>query len=160
MFLIGSLLWMVFPNLSNWQMLLSQTKIFNIFPSAIQLGNISRILTNKCDRKTLRYIPKRELWINRLYFDIANKRNYLCLTIDCGQSGPAKYKTQADNNIQETCFFSQRKKDRFFDKFIANNLNKDNLVFTIEKTNKNFTIKERHLPYNQLFEKSNGKVQQ
>ena len=99
----------VFRALSNWQMILSQTKIFNIFPSAVQLGNMSKILTNNCDRETLKYIPKRELWINRLYFEIANKKDYSCLTIDCGQSGPAKYGTQADNNIQQTCFFLARK---------------------------------------------------
>ena len=40
----------VFPNLSNWQMILSQGKIFNIFPSAVQPSNMSRILTNNCDR--------------------------------------------------------------------------------------------------------------
>ena len=102
----------VFPALSNWQMILSQTKIFNIFPSAVQLSNMSKILTNSCDRETLKYIPKGELWINRFYFEIANEKDYSCLTIDCGQSGPAKYITQADNNIQQNCFFSQKKKDR------------------------------------------------
>ena len=100
----------VFPALSNWQMILSQTKNFNIFPSAVQLANMSKILTNNCDRETLKYITKPELWINRLYFEITNKKDYSCLTIDCGQSGPAKYRTQADNNIQQTCFFSQIKK--------------------------------------------------
>ena len=101
----------VFPALSNWQMILSQTKIFNIFPSAVQLGNMSRILTNNCERETVKYIPKRELWINRLYFETANKKDYSCLTIDCGQSGPAKYRTQAVyNNVQQTCFFSQKKR--------------------------------------------------
>ena len=58
----------VFPQLRNWQIILCQTKIFNIFPFAVQLGNISKIRTNNCDRETLKYIPKRELWINRLYF--------------------------------------------------------------------------------------------
>ena len=51
----------VFPQLRNWQMIISQTKIFNIFPSAVQLGNLSKLLTNNCDRETLNYIPKREL---------------------------------------------------------------------------------------------------
>ena len=51
----------VFPQLRNWQMIISQTKIFNIFPSAVQLGNFSKLLTNNCDRETLKYIPKREL---------------------------------------------------------------------------------------------------
>ena len=146
-----------FPQLSNWQMILPQTKIFNIFPSAVQLGNMSKILTNNCDRETLRYIPKRELWINRK----CKPNNYSCLTIDCGKSGSAKYRTQVDNNIQETCFFSQKRKDRLFNKFIACNLepgNKDNLIFTIELTDKN-GIKDRHLPYNQLLSKGNGNVQ-
>ena len=58
-------------------MILSQTKIFNIFPSAIQLGNMSKILTNNCDRETIKYIPKRELWINRLYFEIPPKELFL-----------------------------------------------------------------------------------
>ena len=66
-----------FPQLSNWQMILPQTKIFNIFPSAVQLGNMSKILTNNCDRETLRYILKRELWINRLCFEIANQKTIL-----------------------------------------------------------------------------------
>ena len=73
-------------------MILSQTKIFKIFTSAVQLGNISKILTNNCDREMLKYIPKRELWISRLYFVIANQKDYSCLTIDCGKSGPAKYR--------------------------------------------------------------------
>ena len=80
----------VFPQLINWQMIISQTKIFNIFPSAVQLGNLSKLLTNNCERETLKYIPKRELWINRLYFEIANRKNYSCLTIDCGKSGLSK----------------------------------------------------------------------
>ena len=100
----------IFLQLSNWQMILSQTNIFNIFPSAVQLGNMSKILTNNCDRETLKYIPKRELWINRLYFDIANKKDYSCLTIDSGKRGPAKYRAEGDNNIRKTCFFSQKKR--------------------------------------------------
>ena len=121
-------------------MILSQTKILNIFPSAIQLGNISKILTNSCDRETLMYIPKRELWINRLYFEIANRKDYSCLTIDCGKGGPSKYRTEADNNVRVTCFFSQKKKDRVFDRFTSHNLeldNRDSLIFKIELSDKN-----------------------
>ena len=140
-------------------MILSQTKIFNIFPSAVQLGNLSKLLTNNSDGETLKYIPKRELWINRLYFEIANKREYSCLTIDCGKSGPSKYRTEADNNVRQTCFFSQKIKDRVFNRFIAHNLepdNRDSLVFKIELSDMN-SIKERHLPYNLLsLTKSSG----
>ena len=58
-------------------MILSQTKIFNIFPSSIQLGNILKILTNNCDRETISYIPVRDLWINRLYFSFSNESKIL-----------------------------------------------------------------------------------
>ena len=151
----------VFPQLRNWQMIISQNKIFNTFPSAVQLGHLSKILTNNCDGETLKYMPKRELWINRLYFEIANRKDYSCLTIDCGKSGPSKYRTEADNNVRQTCFFSQYKKDRVFDRFTSHNLepdNTDSLIFKIELSDKN-SIKERHLPYNQLLSKGNGNVQ-
>ena len=51
----------IFPNRSTRQMILAKTKIFNIFPSAIQLGNMLKILTNNCDRDTIKYIPSRDL---------------------------------------------------------------------------------------------------
>ena len=152
-----------FPQLRNSQMILSQTKtkVFTIFPSALQLGNISKLLTNNCDRETLKYIPKRELWINRLYFEIANRKDYSCFMIDCGKSVPSKYRTEADNNVRQTCFFSRKKKDRVFDRFTSHNLepdNRDNLIYKIELSDKN-SIKGRHLPYNQLLSKGNGNVQ-
>ena len=100
----------VFPQFRNWQMIISQTKIFNIFPSAVQLGNLSKLLTNNCDRETLKYIIKRDLWINRLYFEIANRKDYSCLTIHYGKSGPSKCRTEADNNVQQTCFFLSKEK--------------------------------------------------
>ena len=81
--------------------------------------------------------------------------------IDCGKSGPSKYRTEADNNVQQTCFSNQKKKDRVFDRFTLHNLepgNSDSLIFKIELTDKN-SIKERHLPYNQLLSKGNGNVQ-
>ena len=57
--------------------------------------------------------------------------------------------------------FLVKKKDRVFDRFTSHNLEPDNsssLIFKIELTDKN-SIKERHLPYNQLLSKGNGKVQ-
>ena len=97
-----------------------------------------------------------ETW---LYFEIAHKKDYSCLTIDCGKSGPSKYRTEADNNVRQTCFFSQKKKDRVFDKFIAHNLepdNRDSLIFKTELSDKS-SIKELHLPYDLLsLTKSSG----
>ena len=65
------------PTRLIWQMILFQTKIFNIFISTIQSGNILKTLTSNCDRETINYTPPRNLWINRLYMPISNKLNIL-----------------------------------------------------------------------------------
>ena len=52
----------IYTTKSIWQMILSQTKIFNIFSPSIQLGNILKILTNNCDRDTISYIPAIDLF--------------------------------------------------------------------------------------------------
>ena len=114
-------------------MILSQIKIFNIFPSTTQLANILKILTNICDRETLNYIPAIDLWINRLYFSLSNQSKYSCLTIDCRNAGPVKYRTNADNNFEQFCYYGQNKKDRLFNKLLAKRVLKhdDSLVFEI-----------------------------
>ena len=115
-------------------MILSQTKIFNIFPSTIQLGNILKILTNNCDRETINFIPARDFWINRLYISLSNESKYSCLTIDCRKSGPAKYRTDADSNFEQFCYYGQNRKDRLFNKFLAKKVdqNENLLVFQID----------------------------
>ena len=114
-------------------MILSQTKIFNIFPSTIQLGNILKILTNNCDKDAINYIPARDLWINRLYLSLSNESKYSYLTIDCRKSGPAKYRTEANSNFEQFCYYGQSKKDRLFNKFLAKRVdqNENSLVFQI-----------------------------
>ena len=62
---------MMYPSKQNWQMIISQTKILNIFPGSIQVSAISKILMANCKRYTYENIPTRELWLNnRLYFEI------------------------------------------------------------------------------------------
>ena len=58
----------MYPSKQNWQLTISQTKIFNIFPVSIQISSISKVLTANCKRYTFEYIPTRELWLNRLSF--------------------------------------------------------------------------------------------
>ena len=83
------------------QIILSHTKVLNIFPLSIQLRNILKILINNCDKDTIDYIPARDLWINRLYFSFSNESKYSCFTIDCRKSDPTKYRTKAGNNFEQ-----------------------------------------------------------
>ena len=85
----------------NWQMILAQTKIFNISPGSIQTFSIVQILSSFCSRYKYNYIPNRGLWINRLYFDITNSTKKQCLTIetrDVNDLGLPKFRTQAESN--------------------------------------------------------------
>ena len=53
-------------------------------------------------------MPKRDLWINRLYFDISNSGTKQCLTIearDINDLEPAKFRTQADSNKEQICYY-------------------------------------------------------
>ena len=36
----------IYPTRNNWQMILSQTKIFNIFPGSIQASSVIKMLTS------------------------------------------------------------------------------------------------------------------
>ena len=62
----------------HWKMIFtqtkifSQTKIFNFFPGSDQASVIIRILLSFASRYKHNYIPHRDLWINRLYFEIYN----------------------------------------------------------------------------------------
>ena len=122
----------IYPTKSIWQIILPQTKISNIFLPTIQLGNILKILTNNCDRKTISYI--RDLWINRLYLSLSNESKYSCLTIDCRKPGPAKYRYDADSNLEQFFYYGQSKKDRLFNILLAKKVNQNEnlLVFQID----------------------------
>ena len=124
---------------SIWQMILSQNKIFNIFPSAIQLSSMLKILTNNCDRETINYIPARDLWINWLYFSLSNEYKNACLAIDCTKLGPSKYKTLAGSNFGQFCYYRQNIKDRLYDNFLPKRTeeNNDCLVGSVINTTKN-----------------------
>ena len=56
------------------------------------------------------------------------------MTIDCGKSGPAKYRTEANSNFEQFCYCGQSKKYRLFNKFLAKmcDQNQNSLVFQID----------------------------
>ena len=137
----------IYPSKSIWQMILSQTKIFNIFPSAIQLGNMLKILTNNCNRETINYIPARDLWINRLYFSLSNESKNSCLTIECKKSGLSKDRTNVEGNFEQFCDYGQNKKDRLYNKFLAKKIDEKNdcLVFQIDSLVKTTKSIERKI---------------
>ena len=66
---------MIYPTRQNWQMILAQAKIFNIFPGSIQASSIIRILSSSCSRYKYNYLPNRDLTGRTLTYQIQVKNN-------------------------------------------------------------------------------------
>ena len=96
------------------------------------------------------YIPCRDLWINHLCFNISDSSKKQCLTIDTGdvnELGPAKFRTQVDDNSQQICYYNRNKRDKIFNSFLAirkQTSTGEKIIFSIGKiidsTTKNKTI--------------------
>ena len=59
---------------------MSQTNVFNIFPSSVPYQTVARLLQSNVVRTTTKYISARSLWINKLFIELAND-NVLRLTV-------------------------------------------------------------------------------
>ena len=103
----------IYASRFNWQMIILQTKISNIFLGPLQTASVANILSSYCNRYTYDYIPRRDLWINSLYFKISN-------------SG-------AENGKEQICYYNCSRKDKLFNRFLAVRKEKsaDEIIFSI-----------------------------
>ena len=133
----------VFPEKSNWRLILSYTNIFNIFNS------IRKILEGAYSRKTKKYIPQNAFWLNRLFFDLASTNDKLCLTINLSgvnKDGPGTFRTKADNPEFQFAILIKKMTNRFIMSLSVriNNENENDFDFKIVRqnsnTNKNVTF--------------------
>ena len=79
----------IYPEKTIWRTILSQMNVLNIFPASVSLASVRKILQGVCIRKTRKYIPQSAFWISRLFIELANRNDSICLTLDC--SGINKY---------------------------------------------------------------------
>ena len=54
------------PETQIWKKILSQTNIFNIFPSSVPYNTVSKILQSNCKQTRKKYIPARSMWLHRI----------------------------------------------------------------------------------------------
>ena len=88
----------IYPKRVKLQMILSETKIFNIFPGSWQTSSVIKILSSKYNRYAYKYILHRDLCLNRLYFEISNSSKKKCLAIGMrhvNDLGPSEFRTGA-----------------------------------------------------------------
>ena len=86
-----------------------QTNIFNIFPASVSLASVQKFLEGVCIRKTRKYIPQSALWISRLFIELANGDDRVCLTLECSgisKDSPERFRTEGDKPDFQTCYFN------------------------------------------------------
>ena len=102
--------------------IISQMNIFNIFPASVPHNTVSKSIQSNCILQSKKYVPARSLWLNRVFTDLANSHEKLCLTIDCGyidKNGPGRYRSSADNPEKQVCYFNKPNDDVFYNTFIS-----------------------------------------
>ena len=128
------------PSTQIWQKIISQTNIFNIFPASIPHNTVSKILQSSSITQTRKYVPVRSLWLNRVFTDLASSHEKHCLTIDCSyqnKNGPGRYRSSADNPVEQVCYFNKPNDDEYYDIFTSKRIKEERydngIYFKIEK---------------------------
>ena len=118
----------IHPEKLIWKSILSQTNIFNIFPSSVPLLSVTKILQANCICKTWKYLPLNSLWINKLFIKLANESENVCLIIDCSgfnPNGPGRFRTNADNPVSQTCYFNVMNDNQMLNVFLSTHINSE-----------------------------------
>ena len=101
---------------------MSQTHIFNFFPGSLHNGIILRTLPLFANKYRNSYVPARNVWLSKLYFNISNSKQKEYLTIDTrdiNALGPGRFRAQADNGISQICYYNRNKSNTNFNSFLA-----------------------------------------
>ena len=149
----------IYPGRQNWEMIMSQTHIFNFFRGSVHNNWILKILSVFVSRQKHTYLPNQQVWLNKLYFQISNSKEKQCLTIDTrdiNEFGPGKFKTRADNGEEQTCYFNRNKSGIHFTSFYAKRTQSEPTISSIFNHNSDFDYLNKNLDFNQNDLLSNG----
>ena len=99
-------------------------------------------LERACIRKSSKYIPQSALWISRLFIELANRNDKVCLTLD------GRFRTEADNPDFQACYFNSANDKQVYNEFVSerikNGTSDENFQFKVirskSKTNRELTF--------------------
>ena len=103
-------------------MIMSHIHIFNFFPESVHSGTIKKTLSLFANKDKDSYLLTRNIWLNKLYFDLSTSKQKQCLTVhtrDINDLGPRKRRTQADNGLRQICYCNRNKSDTSFNSFLV-----------------------------------------
>ena len=111
------------PESQIWKKILSQSNIFNIFPSSMRYDMVAKFFQSNCRQITKKYVPARSVWLNMVFADLAKTHERHCLTIDCSgvnKNGLGRYRTQADDPVKQVCYLNKPRDDELYIAFRSN----------------------------------------
>lgn len=85
--------------------------------SSVEHPSILKILSETCVAETISFLPENSIWINRLFVDLEKRNEKICLTLDCREinpNGPGRFRTQANNVEEKSCYFNNKAFRCFF----------------------------------------------
>ena len=140
----------IYPGRQSWEMIMSETHIFNFFSGSIHSSRILKTLSLFASRQKNTYLPNQQLRLNKLYFQISNSKEKKCLTIDTREVNelrPGKFGTSADDGEEQTCYFNRNIGDTHFTSFIAKRIRDvpSTYTFSIVKVNSDFNLVNKSL---------------
>ena len=103
----------IYPGRQSWEMIKSQTHIFNFFSWSIHSSRILKTLSLFSSRQKNTYLLNQQAWRNKLFFQISNSKEKNCLIRDTrgvNELGPEKLRTSADDGEEQTCYFNKKTK--------------------------------------------------
>ena len=102
------------------------TNVFNIYPSSVPYQTVARLLQVNAVRTTTKYLPATSLWIIKLFIELANNSEKVCLTIDCSginKNGQGRFRTEANKPEKQISHFNAQNNDQIFNVFTSNRIN-------------------------------------
>ena len=120
----------------RWKDILSQTHIFCVFPSALDLviNYLMKFITRSGSGQG--YVSRQQMWITNLVRALAKKSGYSCFCVDRRPHvfGAARYRSQVENPTVQYCYLNSSTLDKLFDTFTSRRLDQeDKIEFIIEK---------------------------
>ena len=106
-------------------------KILNIFPGSVQQLNMVKIILANCIGEVVGYLPHNSLWLNRLFKNLTNLNEKICLALDCrsiNPNSPGRFRTETDNPEELTCYFNVENNDQLFNVFLSRRIRNSEML--------------------------------
>ena len=69
-----------------------------------------KIILSNCIRETVGYSSQNSLWLYRLFVNLANRNESMCVMLHCrgiNLNGPDRFRTEANDPDEQTCYFNK-----------------------------------------------------